>query len=93
MLRIPPEGDFRANFSLGGTAKKAELTSEMKALAEKAAKASNAVFAGVDIVYAEDKKPYLLEVNRTPGFQGFMQSHDIDIPKKFAEYIKKMANN
>src|SRR5690606_31539313 len=36
MQRIPREGDFRANFSLGGTVKKHELTQEQKELALKA---------------------------------------------------------
>lgn len=90
MLRIPKKGDFRANFSLGGSVKPAELTAEMKDLAEKAAKATNANFAGVDIVYTQDNKPYLLEVNRTPGFQGFTQAHGIDVAKIFVDYVEKL---
>lgn len=90
MLRIPKEGDFRANFSLGGSVKPVELTEEMKDLASRAAKATNANFGGVDIVYTTDNKPYLLEVNRTPGFQGFTQAHGIDVAQIFVDYVEKL---
>lgn len=93
MLRIPKKGDFRANFSLGGTVQPAELTEELKDLAAKAAKATNCNFGGVDIVYTKEGKPYLLEVNRTPGFQGFTQAHGINVAKMFVDYIEKLQQN
>ncbi|MFZ6022608.1 MAG: ATP-grasp domain-containing protein [Patescibacteria group bacterium] len=93
MLRIPKKGDFRANFSLGGTVQPAELTDELKDLAAKAAKATNCNFGGVDVVYTKEGKPYLLEVNRTPGFQGFTQAHGINVAKMFVDYIEKLQHN
>ena len=93
MLRIPKKGDFRANFSLGGTVEPAELTKELETLALKAASATNCNFGGVDIVYTKEGKPYLLEVNRTPGFQGFTQAHGIDVAKMFVDYIEKLMEN
>ncbi|MCC7303948.1 RimK family alpha-L-glutamate ligase [bacterium] len=93
MLRIPKKGDFRANFSLGGSVQPAELTRELEELALNAAKATNANFGGVDIVYTKDKKPYLLEVNRTPGFQGFTQAHGINVAKMFVDYVEKLQQN
>lgn len=93
MLRIPKKGDFRANFSLGGTVKPAELTKELETLALKAAAATNCNFGGVDIVYTKEGKPYLLEVNRTPGFQGFTQAHGINVAKMFVDYAEKLMKN
>lgn len=93
MLRIPKKGDFRANFSLGGTVEPAKLTEDMKDLAAKAAKATNCNFGGVDIVHTKDGKAYLLEVNRTPGFQGFTQAHGIDVAKMFVDYVVKLQQN
>jgi gamma-F420-2:alpha-L-glutamate ligase len=90
MQRIPKAGEFRANFSLGGSVKVAELTDEIRDIASRAAKATEAHFAGVDIVYTKDNKPYVLEVNRTPGFQGFMTAHKKDIPALFVNYIEKL---
>lgn len=89
MQRIPKEGEFRANYSLGGFTKKIELTDEMKDLALRAAKATGTTFmAGVDLVYTKSGAPYLLEVNRTPGFSGFMKAHGIDVPQRIVDYIK-----
>lgn len=93
MLRIPKKGDFRANFSLGGTVQPAELTDGLRDLAAKAAKATNCNFGGVDVVYTKEGKPYLLEVNRTPGFQGFTQAHGINVAKMFVDYIEKLQHN
>jgi len=90
MQRIPKQGEFRANFSLGGTVKPVVLTDEMRDIAARAAIATDSNFGGVDIVYTTDNKPYLLEVNRTPGFEGFMSAHGIDIPKLFVDYIEKL---
>lgn len=92
MQRIPKKGEFRANFSLGGSVKPVELTEEMKDIAGRAAAATDAEFAGVDIIYTKDKKPYLLEVNRTPGFEGFMKAHGIDIPQLFVDYLNELYN-
>jgi len=88
--RFPKTGDFRANFSLGGTVKPVELTKEMKEFAEKAIKATECQFAGVDLVYTTDDKPYVLEVNRTPGFKGFTEAHKLDIPKFFVDYAEEL---
>lgn len=87
MQRIPKEGEFRANFSLGGSVKPVELTPELKSLAERATQAVNSDFAGVDVVYTTENKPYILEVNRTPGFEGFTKAHKIDVPQLFVDYI------
>lgn len=88
MQRFPPKGDFRANFSLGGKVKYVDTTDEMQDLATKGAQATNALlYAGVDVVYTEDNKPYLLEVNRTPGFTGLMKATKVNVPKLIVDYV------
>ena len=89
MQRIPKKGEFRANFSLGGSVKPVDLTHEMEQIANKAIRATNTVFAGVDIVYTLDNTYYVLEVNRTPGFEGFTNAHGINVADKFVEYVTK----
>jgi len=69
MERIPRSGDFRANFSLGGSVKLFDINQQDKNLALKAAKALNLTFAGVDLLITK-QKTYVLEVNHTPGFIG-----------------------
>jgi cyanophycin synthetase len=59
-----------ANISTGGIGKDAtdEVSQELKAIAIKAAQAIGIVITGVDIIYDEQfKKPYVLELNDTPG--------------------------
>lgn len=79
MQRIPKEGDFKANFSQGGSVKSVELDRETNDLAVKAAIATQALDAGVDILVTENGDRFLLEVNRTPGFKGFEEATGKDI--------------
>lgn len=79
MQRIPKEGEFRANFSRGGTVQMVDISDEIKTIAEKAAVATQALNAGVDVLVTEDNKKYVLEVNRTPGFEGFEKATQKDI--------------
>jgi RimK family alpha-L-glutamate ligase len=85
MQRIPKEGEFRANFSRGGSVKMLELSEDIKKLASDCAKATNAVNAGVDVLVTADGKKYILEVNRTPGFEGFESATGKDIASLIME--------
>lgn len=64
--------DFRNNASLGGTevySDPKKIAPPLKSLALKAAKVLHIEVAGVDIVVSsKDKRMYLFEVNRSPGF-------------------------
>lgn len=91
MQRIPAEGNFKANFSQGGSVKMVEIDEEMKELSRKAAQSTEAFNAGVDILVTEDGKRYVLEVNRTPGFEGFEKATGIDIAKLTIEEAIKHA--
>ena len=61
--RIPAEGEIRANFRLGGTAAKAEMTKRQKEICEALApelKKRGLIFAGIDVI-----GDWLTEVNIT----------------------------
>lgn len=80
--------DFRHNISLGGRAKKIHISREIHELAIKAARALDYEFAGVDfIIHKKTGKLYLLEVNRSPGFEGFMQATGIDVPLELMKFF------
>lgn len=86
--RSTKPNEFRHNLSLGGIAKKIELTKEMKALAVNAASALNYEFAGVDLIVNRDTgRLYILEVNRSPGFEGFMKATGIDVPGELMKFF------
>jgi RimK family alpha-L-glutamate ligase len=91
MRRIPREGDFRANFSLGGDVAPYELDEDGKALARSAMKAVGLEVAGVDMLITEDNKRYILEVNHTPGFVGMEQALGQNIGKLYVEHAIKSA--
>lgn len=80
--------EFRHNISLGGTATKMNVTPEMKSLALAASNALDYQFAGVDLIaHKHTGKTYLLEVNRSPGFSGFMQATGIDVPAELMKFF------
>lgn len=80
------KNDFRSNVAVGGQMTKCQLTKEMSTLALRAAQITETEIAGVDFI-EKDGKFYLLEVNRSPQFTGFMKATGIDVPQKIAEYL------
>lgn len=87
MKKTAPKGEFLTNVVRGGTATKAELTKELKILAEKTAKIFYADYAGVDIMYDRKGNPYILEINRGAQFEGFEQSTGINVAQKMIDYL------
>lgn len=80
--------EFRHNITLGGQAKNIPVTPLMKTLAIKAARLMNYEFAGVDfIIHRDTGKLYILEINRSPGFEGFMNATGIDVPLEVMKFF------
>lgn len=86
MRRIPGAGEFRANFSLGGSVETIELDDEGRNLAYSAVKAVDMSVAGVDILIDKQNKKYLLEVNHTAGFIGMEKAYSKNIGKIYVEH-------
>ncbi len=91
MRRIPKKGEFRANFSLGGSVENFELDEFSKKLAFSAAKAVDLEVAGVDMLITKEGKRYILEVNHTPGMLGMEKATGENITKYYLEYAIKNA--
>lgn len=91
MRRIPGKGEFRANFSLGGSVEVYELKKGGKDLAIKALKIVDMSIGGVDILIDKDEKMYILEVNHTAGFVGMEKATKENIAKIFVEHAIKNA--
>lgn len=80
-------GEFRCNVALGGIAKLASITPEMRRLAVSSARLEKFEFAGIDLIkHKETGKYYILEVNRSPEFEGFMEATGIDVPYEAMKY-------
>jgi RimK family alpha-L-glutamate ligase len=91
MRRIPGKGEFRANFSLGGSVELFDLDEDGKQLARRALNAVEVKVGGVDLLIAKDGKRYILEVNHTPGMLGMEKATGINITRKYVEYAIKNA--
>jgi ribosomal protein S6--L-glutamate ligase len=91
MKRIPVVGEFRSNISLGGTGEKFDLNnnSEIKTLAEKASAAAGILIAGVDIIVDKNTgKPYILEINSCPQFEGLEKYTGENIALQIIKYFE-----
>lgn len=83
MRRFPKPGDFRANFSLGGTVELITIDEETKALAKRALACIGLSIGGVDILITPEGKRYILEVNHNPGIEGIESATGENIAKTY----------
>ncbi len=88
MRKYHAEGDFRHNIAVGASGEAATVPAEWNRLAERSAKTLGYGFAGVDLAIA-GKKPYLLEVNRTPAFAEFEKVTGVNVAKLFLQHVAK----
>lgn len=80
--------EFRHNVALGAVTKQIPVTAEMKKLALAAAKVARYEFAGVDLIrHRETGKLFILEANRSPEFEGFMEATGIDVPGEVMKFF------
>ena len=99
MMRKKIKDDFRTNYSLGGEVDKYELDETDKSdkelidLAYKATAAVGCHWSGVDIIIdRKTKKPYILEVNSSPGTEGISKVLDEPIVSKIIDYVIVKSN-
>lgn len=71
--------DWRTNVSRGATTEPLELDARLVDLARRAAAATGAVLAGVDILPARDGRLCVIEVNAVPGWQSLARTLGVDI--------------
>lgn len=90
MMRTGPEGEFRSNLHLGGTAKLVKLSPAERAAAVKAAKIMGLNVCGVDLLRSS-RGPLIMEVNSSPGLQGIEEATGKDVAGMIIEYIEKNA--
>ncbi len=80
--------DFRSNVSLGSKPAPIELTDLEIQNVEKAAKAVDGLWVGVDIFPSKDRNkipPMFIEINSTPGTKGYRKATGENLPKKVLE--------
>lgn len=79
--------DFRANISQGGKGKLINLTIEQEELALKAHKVLGLDFSGVDLLFGENNKPILCEVNSNLNFLSFEELWGKSFGAEILKYI------
>lgn len=93
MKREVVEKDFRTNYSLGGKVDTFEITPELEKLAFEASTAVGCHWSGVDIMIdKKTNKPYILEVNSSPGTEGISKVLGEPIVSKIVDYVTNKAN-
>lgn len=87
------QNDFRSNIGQGGVGKKTTLLEEEKKLAERCAEVLGLDYCGVDIIYGENSKPYVCEVNSNAFFDEIEKISGVNIAGEYADYIIKTVEN
>ena len=88
-MKLTNEGDFKSNVTGGGKMEKYEPTSEEKEIAIKACEKLGLDFAGVDIIWKEDDKPLLCEINSNAHFKNIFDCTGVDAADAIIKYILK----
>lgn len=91
MKRIGEKSDdFRNNVAQGGETEKHELSPEEKKIVLEAHKASGCDISGVDHMVTPDGKPFVIEINASPGTDGIGE-HFPDIIDDMIDFAIKKA--
>ena len=87
MKRESSTGDFKANFSAGGTVEEFPLNSEIEWLATQTSKLLNLDVAGIDLLFDGDHYK-ICEANSAPGFKGFESCINVNAASEIFNFIK-----
>lgn len=87
MYRYTTDGDFRANITNGGSMKPYEPTEEEKNLAIRCCKILGLDFAGVDLLFADEKTSLVCEVNSNAHFKNIYDCTGVNTADYIIEYI------
>ena len=84
--------DFRSNFGKTATSKEYPLTGKYLELANKITKLFNIEYAGIDLLFGENDKPVLCEINSNAFFEEFEKTTKINVAKLFMEMVKNKVS-
>ncbi len=89
MMRISQTDDFRANVSIGGRMEAYNPTKEEIDLAIKSCDIIGLDFAGVDLLFAEDGKALVCEVNSNAHFKNIYDCTGVNAADEIISYIAR----
>ena len=79
--------DFRSNLELGGRAKPVEIDGCLRDICELTAKTLKLDYCGIDVLYGENGKYLVCEVNSNAFFGGIERVTGVNVARLYAEYI------
>lgn len=80
-MRRVSDGDFRTNVSREGRGEPHQVTDQEAEWALRAASATRARFAGIDILYDRHGHGFVIEVNAVPGWRAFQKVTGLDVAR------------
>lgn len=87
MQRIAAHGNFKANFSLGGTVEKFELSNELEWLVLEITRILQLDVAGIDLLFDENGFK-ICEVNSSPGFEGMELACSNNVAAEILKFVQ-----
>lgn len=87
-MRRRSSSDFRTNVSRHAEAESYAPSDGEAEWALRAASATNAVFAGIDLLYDADGLPYVIEVNAVPGWRAFARVNGCDVAGEVVAWLE-----
>lgn len=89
MERRAKEGDFKANYSSGGTVHHFEADDEAIKMAQRTVAALNIQIGGIDLLFQEGGGYTICEANTFPGFKGLEKASGVNVAGKILESMQK----
>jgi ribosomal protein S6--L-glutamate ligase len=90
MKRKAAPNEWRSNIHIGGHGIPHKPSQEETETAIRSAEAVGVAIAGVDLISVEEK-PYVIEVNASPGFHGLLDATGTNAAKAIADYAIAQA--
>jgi gamma-F420-2:alpha-L-glutamate ligase len=89
MERRAKEGDFKANYSGGGSVHKFEADRAAIDLAVRTAKALDIQIGGIDLLFLAGGGYTICEANTFPGFKGLEKASGVNVPEKIFQSMER----
>ena len=90
MKRRAASHEWRSNIHIGGQGLKHAVSEEEAEISIKASMAVGVEIAGVDLILVQEK-PYVIEVNASPGFRGLLNATSVNAAEKIVDFAVSKA--
>lgn len=89
MERRAKEGDFKANYSSGGTVHQFHADASAVDIAVRTAEALNIQIGGIDLLFLKDGGYTICEANTFPGFKGLEKASGVNVPERIFKSMER----